>query len=111
MEIEKIVSDARALAKRVHELEGPWDPCACVAALCVNMGFLAETVMVMEKKRHPREGASVHLERNIAGTLYSLVELSTVYEIDLERAWNETMQSGLLKLVKLENEERDQKNG
>jgi hypothetical protein len=110
MEIEKIVNDTRALAKRVHELEGSWDPCALVAALCVNVGSLAETVMVMEKKRHPREGASVHLAQNIAGTLYALTELSTAYEIDLERAWNETMQSGWLKLAKLEDRERDEKN-
>jgi hypothetical protein len=30
MEIEKIVNESKALAKRVHELEGPWDPCALV---------------------------------------------------------------------------------
>lgn len=110
MDIEKIINESRALAKRVHELEGPWDPCALVTALCVNVGSLAETVMVMENKRHPREGAPVHIERNIAGTLYSLLELSITYEIDLERAWNETIQGGWLKLAKLENQERDQKD-
>lgn len=106
MEIEKIVNDTRALSKRVHELEGSWDPCALVTALCVNVGSLAETVMVMEKKRHPREGVSVHLARNIAGTLYSLIELSTTYEIDLEHAWDETIQGGWLKLARLENQEK-----
>jgi hypothetical protein len=110
MEIEQMVNESRALAKRVHELEGPWDPCALVAALCVNVGSLAETVMVMENKRHPREGAPVHIARNIAGTLYALIELSTTYEIDLERAWNETMQAGRLKLAALENKERDIKD-
>ena len=110
MDIEKIINESRALAKRVHELEGPWDPCALVTALCVNVGSLAETVMVMENKRHPREGAPVQIERNIAGTLYSLLELSITYEIDLERAWNETIQGGWLKLAKLENQERDQKD-
>ncbi len=77
MDIEKIVNDSKALAKRVHELEGAWDPCALVTALCVNVGSLAETVMVMvmEHKRHPREGAPVQIERNIAGTLYALMEL------------------------------------
>jgi hypothetical protein len=110
MEIEKIVNDTSALSKRVHELEGPWDPCALVTALCVNVGSLAETVMIIEKKRHPREGAPVHLAQNIAGTLYALIELSTTYEIDLELAWNETIQGGWLKLAKLENKERDGKN-
>lgn len=110
MEIEQMVNDSRALSKRVHELEGPWDPCALVTALCVNVGSLAETVMVMENKRHPREGAPVHIARNIAGTLYALMELSTTYEIDLERAWNETIQGGWLKLAKLENKERDRKD-
>lgn len=109
MDIEKIASDSRVLAKRVHELEGAWDPCALVTALCVNVGSLAETVMVLEHKRHPREGASVQIERNIAGTLYALMELSTIYEIDLERAWNETIQGGWLKLARLENQERGQK--
>jgi hypothetical protein len=37
------------------------------------------------------------------------MELSTTYEIDLERAWNETIQGGWLKLARLENQERDQK--
>jgi|SRR5579859_284283 len=109
MDIEKIVNDSRALAKRVHELEGAWDPCALVTALCVNVGSLAETVMVLEHKRHPREGAPVHIERNIAGTLYALMELSISYDIDLERAWNETIQGGWLKLTKLENQGRDHK--
>jgi hypothetical protein len=76
-----------------------------VTGLCVNVGSLAETVMILEKKRHPREGASVHLAQNIAGTLYALMELSITYEIDLERAWNETIQAGWLKLAKLENRE------
>jgi len=110
MEIEKIVNDSKVLSKRVHELEGPWDPCALVTGLCVNVGSLAETVMVMEKKRHPREGAPVHLAQNIAGTLYALIELSTTYEIDLERAWNETIQGGWLKLAKLENKEEERKS-
>ena len=109
MDIEKIVNDSKALSKRVHELEGLWDPCALVTALCVNVGSLAETVMIMENKRHPREGAPVQIERNIAGTLYSLIELSATYEIDLERAWNETIQGGWLKLAKLENKEIDTK--
>jgi hypothetical protein len=107
MDIEKIVNESRVLAKRVHELEGAWDPCALVTALCVNVGSLAETVMVMENKRHPYEGAPVQIDRNIAGTLYALMELSISYEIDLERAWNETIQGGWLKLTKLENQERD----
>lgn len=107
MEIEKIVDDTRALSQRVHELEGFWDPCALVTALCVNVGSLAETVMVMENKRHPREGAPVHLARNIAGTLYALMELSMTYEIDLERAWDETIQGGWLKLARLENQGKD----
>jgi hypothetical protein len=110
MEIEKIVNDTRALSKRVHELEGPWDPCALVAGLCVNVGSLAETVMIMEKKRHPREGTSVHIAQNIAGTLYALIELSATYEIDLERAWNETLQAGSLKLAKLESKEASRKS-
>jgi hypothetical protein len=109
MDIEKIVNESRALAKRVHELEGPWDPCALITALCVNVGSLAETVMVLEHKRHPREGAPVQIERNIAGTLYALMELSIRYDIDLERAWNETIQGGGLKLSRLENQERDLK--
>ena len=110
MDIEKMINDSRALAQRVHELEGPWDPCALVAALCVNVGTLAETVMVMEHKRHPREGAPDHIERNIAGTLYALLELCTTYEVDLERAWNETLQGGRLKLAKLDSKDRDQKD-
>jgi hypothetical protein len=61
--------------------------------------------MILEKKRHPREGASVHLAHNIAGTLYALIELSTTYEVDLERAWNETIQGGWLKLAQLEKQE------
>lgn len=110
MEIEKIVNDTRALSKRVHELEGSWDPCALVTALCVNVGSLAETVMVVEKKRHPREGAPVHLAQNIAGTLYALMELSTTYEIDLEHAWDETIQGGWQKLARLEKQEKDTRN-
>ena len=91
-------------------MEGPWDPCALVAGLCVNVGSLAETVMILENKRHPREGASVHLAQNIAGTLYALIELSITYEIDLEHAWNETIQAGWLKLAKLDNKEEDRKS-
>jgi hypothetical protein len=109
MDIEKIANDSRALAKRTHELVGAWDPCDLVTALCVNVGSLAETIMVLEHKRHPREGAPAQIERNIAGTLYALMELSISYEIDLERAWNETIQGGWLKLAKLENRGRDQK--
>jgi hypothetical protein len=109
MDIEKIVNDSRALAKRVHELEGAWDPCDLVTALCVNVGSLAETVMVLEHKRSAREGAPAQIERNIAGTLYSLMELSISYDIDLELAWNETIQGGWLKLGRLENRGRDQK--
>jgi hypothetical protein len=105
-----VLAQASSATIRSPGVDQVWDPCALVAALCVNVGSLAETVMVMEKKRHPREGASVHLAQNIAGTLYALTELSTAYEIDLERAWNETMQSGWLKLAKLEDRERDEKN-
>jgi hypothetical protein len=110
MEIEKMVNDTQALSKRVHELVGPWDPCALVTGLCVNVGSLAENVMITERKRHPREGSSVHLTRNIAGTLYALIELSNAYGIDLEHAWNETIQEGWLKLANLENKEVDRKN-
>ena len=104
MDVEKIVSDSKALAKRIHELEGPWDPCDLVAALSVNVGSLAETVMVLEHKRHPREGASVQIERNIAGTLYALMALSINYDVDLQQAWNDTIQGGWLKLDKLEKQ-------
>jgi hypothetical protein len=110
MEIEKMVNDTQALSKRVHELVGQWDPCALWTGLSVNVGSLAENVMITEGKRHPREGASVHLARNIAGTLYSLLELSTTYEIDLAQAWNETIQAGWLKLAKLENKDADNKS-
>jgi hypothetical protein len=110
MEIEKMVNDTEALSKRVHELVGPWDPCALVAGLSVNVGSLAENVMITEGKRPPREGVSVHLARTIAGTLYALLELGTTYEIDLEQAWNETIQQGWQKLAKLENKDMDNKS-
>jgi hypothetical protein len=105
MEIEKIVNDSKALSKRIHEQVGPWDACTLVTGLCVNVGSLAENVMITENKRPPREGASVQLSRNIAGTLYALIELSNIYEIDLERAWNETIQEGWRRLATLENKE------
>ena len=110
MEIEKMVNDTQALSKRVHELVGPWDPCALVTGLSVNVGSLAENVMITEGKRHPREGASVHLSRNIAGTLYALIELSNFYGIDLESAWSETIQQGWQKLAKMENKATDNKS-
>ncbi len=110
MEIEKMVNDTQALSKRVHELVGPWDPCDLVTGLSVNVGSLAENIMITEGKRHSREGASVNLARNIAGTLYALLELSTTYEIDLEQAWNETIQQGWQKLAKLENKDVNNKS-
>lgn len=92
-------------SKRVQELLGPQaleDTSTLVAELCRVVGVLAEGVLVTEGKRPPRPDTSVRLAHDIADVLYMLIEISNHYHIDLEQAWNDTIQEGWANLAKLE---------
>lgn len=92
MEIEKMVNDTQSFTKRVQELLGSQvhgDAVTLVTDLSRTVGILADSVLVTEKKRLPRQ---VRLAHDITDVLYMLISISDHYNIDLERVWNEWSQ-------------------
>ncbi|GHP00748.1 hypothetical protein KSF_107950 [Reticulibacter mediterranei] len=87
MKISEMVARTRDVTSLFDKLVGPWDPTVMMTEMAGEVGTLADSIMIREGHRPPRDGVDVDLEDDIVDVLFMLVRIADHYGIDLERTY------------------------
>lgn len=101
MTLKELALTTRGLAVMFDRLVGPWSPAVMVSELTAEVGTLADSMMIKEGHRPPRDGETPDLEDDIADVLFMLVRIADHYGIDLDHAYDRVICSTRKKLEQL----------
>lgn len=87
MDVSEMVTMTRDITHLFDEIVGKWDINVMVTELVGEVGTLADSIMIQEKKRPPRNGDSIDLEDDIVDILFMLIRIADHYDIDIESAY------------------------
>jgi NTP pyrophosphatase (non-canonical NTP hydrolase) len=90
MEISDMVQMTREVTRMFDKDVGTWDIPIMVTELVGEVGTLADSVMIKERYRRPRNEEHIDLEDDIVDVMFMLIRIADHYNIDLESAY-ETM--------------------
>jgi NTP pyrophosphatase (non-canonical NTP hydrolase) len=88
MQIAQMLDETRELVALFRQVEPrEWSVEAMVVELSGEVGSLADSVMIQEGFRRPREVGSLALDDDIADILFMLIRIADYYGIDFEEAY------------------------
>ena len=70
-----------------------------VTELVGEVGTLADSIMILEDYRRPRNGEHIDLEDDIVDVLFMLIRIADHYKIDLESAYSKMIDQTREKLT------------
>jgi NTP pyrophosphatase (non-canonical NTP hydrolase) len=78
----------RTITRLFDKLVGPWNSNIMVTELVGEVGTLADSIMIREGHRPPRESSdTIDLEDDVVDVLFMLIRIADHYDIDLEQAY------------------------
>lgn len=95
MELSQIIKRAKEIRAKYEHLEvtkygKPWTPTQIAQGFVGDVGDLMKIVMAKDGVRH-LENVDEALSHELADCLWSILILSDKYNIDIEKAFNKTM--------------------
>ena len=87
MKVSDMVRMTREVTHLFDEEVGKWEVPVMVTELVGEVGTLADSIMIREKHRQPRNGEHIDLEDDIVDVLFMLLRIADHYKIDLESAY------------------------
>jgi len=87
MKVADMVRMTREITRLFDEEVGKWEISVMVTELVGEVGTLADSVMIKEHYRRPRNEDHIDLEDDIVDVMFMLIRIADHYEIDLESAY------------------------
>src|SRR5690349_14150553 len=90
MEVSEMILLTRTVTRLFDKLVGEWDASVMVTELAGEVGTLADSIMIREGHRPPRENSdAINLEDDVVDVLFMLIRIADHYDIDLEQAYKD----------------------
>jgi NTP pyrophosphatase (non-canonical NTP hydrolase) len=88
MEVSEMILMTRRVTRLFDKLVDEWQPSVMVTELVGEVGTLADSIMIREGHRPPRESSdTIDLEDDVVDVLFMLIRIADHYDIDLEQAY------------------------
>jgi NTP pyrophosphatase (non-canonical NTP hydrolase) len=87
MKVSDMIHMTRDITRLFDKEVGEWDVPVMVTELVGEVGTLADSIMIQEGHRRPRNGEHIDLEDDIVDVLFMLIRIADHYKIDLESAY------------------------
>jgi NTP pyrophosphatase (non-canonical NTP hydrolase) len=88
MEVSEMIAMTRQVTRLFDKLVGKWDSSVMVTELVGEVGTLADSIMIRDGHRPPRENSDdINIEDDVVDVLFMLIRIADHYDIDLERAY------------------------
>jgi NTP pyrophosphatase (non-canonical NTP hydrolase) len=105
MEFAEIIAMTSTLTCLFDKLVGKWNASVIVTELAGEVGTLADSIMIREGHRPPRENSeAINREDDVVDALFMLLRIADYDNIDLEQAYTKMV---LETRQKLEGQLRD----
>lgn len=89
MQISDMVRMTREITNLFDKEVGEWDIPVMLTELTGEVGTLADSIMIKEGYRHPRNEEHIDLEDDIVDVLFMLIRIADHYHINLENSYKE----------------------
>lgn len=87
MKVSDMIYMTREITRLFDKRVGHWDASVMMTELAGEVGTLADSIMIQEKKRPPREGSEIDLADDVVDILFMLIRIADHYDIDIEQAY------------------------
>jgi NTP pyrophosphatase (non-canonical NTP hydrolase) len=92
MRVSDMVRITREITHLFDQYVGEWDISVMLTELTGEVGTLADSIMIKEGHRRPRNDEPIDLEDDIVDVMFMLIRIADHYEIDLENAYKKMIQ-------------------
>ncbi len=110
MQVSEMVHKTREVTHLFDKEVGEWNVPVMVTELVGEVGTLADSIMIREEYRRPRNGEHIDLEDDIVDVLFMLIRIADHYEIDLESAYRTMIDRTRRKLEDRANMQGEEKH-
>jgi NTP pyrophosphatase (non-canonical NTP hydrolase) len=87
MRVSDMVHITREITQLFDQDVGEWKASVMLTELTGEVGTLADSIMIKEGHRPPRDGDHIDLEDDIVDVMFMLIRIADHYDINLEKAY------------------------
>ena len=87
MDISELVAMTREITVLFNSEVGPWNASVLLTELTGELGTLADSIMIKEGHRKPRNDEPLDLDDDVVDVMFMLVRIADYYGIDIEHAY------------------------
>ncbi len=87
MQVSDMVYMTREITNLFDQVVGEWDASVLLTELAGEVGTLADSIMIKEGHRKPRNDEPIDLEDDIVDVMFMLIRIADHYNINLEEAY------------------------
>ncbi len=99
MRVSDMIDMTREVTNLFDKDVGEWNISVMLTELTGEVGTLADSIMIQERHRQPRDGDHIDLEDDIVDIIFMLIRIADYYKIDLEEAYEKMIQRTRKKLL------------
>jgi NTP pyrophosphatase (non-canonical NTP hydrolase) len=88
MKVSDMVYMTREITRLFDQDVGEWNISVMLTELISEIGTLADSIMIKEGYRKPRNDEPIDLEDDIVDVMFMLIRIADHYHINLEEAYN-----------------------